>query len=75
MDTLVFLGAHSNALMFVQINSNENYLSETIFSLNFASRVRGIELGSTRKQFYLLFDFLKLTKESQLIENETGYDC
>ncbi|KAG4991607.1 hypothetical protein JHK87_025064 [Glycine soja] len=58
------LGAHSNALMFVQINSNENYLSETIFSLNFASRVRGIELGSTRKQL----DTIELLRHKQMLE-------
>ena len=63
MDTLVFLGAHSNALMFVQINSNENNLSETIFSLNFASRVRGIELGSTRKQL----DTIELLRHKQMV--------
>lgn len=36
--------------MFVQISPNENDLSETLCSLNFASRVRGIELGPAKKQ-------------------------
>ncbi|KAG9439362.1 hypothetical protein H6P81_019527 [Aristolochia fimbriata] len=44
------LGGDSKTLMFVQISPNENDLSETLCSLNFASRVRGIELGPARKQ-------------------------
>ncbi|GMH24874.1 hypothetical protein Nepgr_026717 [Nepenthes gracilis] len=44
------LGGHSKALMFVQISPNEKDLSETLCSLNFASRVKGIELGPAKKQ-------------------------
>lgn len=36
--------------MFVQISPNERDLGETICSLNFASRVRGVELGPAKKQ-------------------------
>lgn len=36
--------------MFLQISPNENDLTETLCSLNFASRVRGIELGPAKKQ-------------------------
>ena len=43
-------GGDSKTLMFVQISPNENDLSETLCSLNFASRVRGIELGPAKKQ-------------------------
>nr|XP_033511856.1 kinesin-like protein KIN-14R isoform X1 [Nicotiana tomentosiformis] len=44
------LGGDSKALMFVQISPSDKDLSETISSLNFATRVRGIELGPVRKQ-------------------------
>ncbi|CAI0474283.1 unnamed protein product [Linum tenue] len=36
--------------MFVQISPSEHDLSETLSSLNFATRVRGVELGHARKQ-------------------------
>ncbi|KAH1202713.1 Kinesin-like protein KIN-14Q [Glycine max] len=58
------LGGDSKALMFVQISPNENYLSETICSLNFASRVRGIELGPARKQL----DTVELLRHKQMVE-------
>ncbi|KAI5669728.1 hypothetical protein M9H77_19581 [Catharanthus roseus] len=44
------LGGDSKTLMFVQISPSERDLSETLSSLNFATRVRGIELGPARKQ-------------------------
>ncbi|KAI0499829.1 hypothetical protein KFK09_018037 [Dendrobium nobile] len=44
------LGGDSKVLMFVQISPTENDLSETLSSLNFASRVRGIELGPAKRQ-------------------------
>ncbi|XP_027342983.1 kinesin-like protein KIN-14Q [Abrus precatorius] len=58
------LGGDSKALMFVQISPNENDLSETICSLNFASRVRGIELGPAKKQL----DTIELLRHKQLAE-------
>ncbi|MQL87822.1 hypothetical protein Taro_020378 [Colocasia esculenta] len=45
------LGGDSKTLMFVQISPSENDVAETLCSLNFASRVRGIELGPAKKQF------------------------
>ncbi|CAM8907686.1 unnamed protein product [Rhodiola kirilowii] len=44
------LGGDSKTLMFVQISPSENDLGETLSSLNFATRVRGVELGPARKQ-------------------------
>jgi kinesin family protein C2/C3 len=46
----IFLGGDSKTLMFLQISPNENDLGETLCSLNFASRVRGIELGPAKRQ-------------------------
>ncbi|KAL2943514.1 Kinesin-like protein KIN-14Q [Bienertia sinuspersici] len=58
------LGGDSKALMFVQISPNENDLSETICSLNFASRVKGVELGPAKKQL----DNTEFLRYKQLVE-------
>lgn len=44
------LGGNSKTLMFVNISPAIYNLSETVCSLNFASRCRNVELGSARKQ-------------------------
>ncbi|KZV52020.1 hypothetical protein F511_10240, partial [Dorcoceras hygrometricum] len=44
------LGGDSKTLMFVQISPSDRDSSETLSSLNFATRVRGVELGPARKQ-------------------------
>uniref|UniRef100_A0A1J3HCP3 Kinesin-4 n=2 Tax=Noccaea caerulescens TaxID=107243 RepID=A0A1J3HCP3_NOCCA len=58
------LGGDSKTLMFVQISPNEKDQSETLCSLNFASRVRGIELGPAKKQL----DNTELLKYKQMVE-------
>ncbi|XP_057948127.1 kinesin-like protein KIN-14Q [Malania oleifera] len=58
------LGGDSKTLMFVQISPNECDLNETLCSLNFASRVRGIELGPAKKQL----DSAELLKYKQMAE-------
>ncbi|KAK4398260.1 Kinesin-like protein KIN-14Q [Sesamum angolense] len=58
------LGGDSKTLMFVQISPNENDLTETLCSLNFASRVSGIELGPAKKQI----DKSELFKYKQMAE-------
>lgn len=58
------LGGDSKALMFVQISPNENDLSETLCSLNFASRVKGVELGPAKKQL----DNSDFLRYKQLVE-------
>ncbi|PIN12782.1 Kinesin (KAR3 subfamily) [Handroanthus impetiginosus] len=60
------LGGDSKTLMFVQISPNENDLTETLCSLNFASRVRGIELGPAKKQM----DKTELFKYKQMVEKQ-----
>ncbi|XP_073142323.1 kinesin-like protein KIN-14Q [Henckelia pumila] len=58
------LGGDSKTLMFVQISPNENDLTETLCSLNFASRVRGIELGPAKRQM----DNTEILKFRQMTE-------
>ncbi|KAM1244483.1 hypothetical protein ACFX1X_036270 [Malus domestica] len=58
------LGGDSKTLMFVQISPNENDVSETLCSLNFASRVRGIELGPAKRQL----DTSELLRYKQMFE-------
>ncbi|KAL8089247.1 hypothetical protein AgCh_038874 [Apium graveolens] len=48
----------------IPFSPNENDLSETLRALNFASRVRGIELGSGKKQF----DNTDLIRYKQLVK-------
>ncbi|RLN16990.1 kinesin-II 85 kDa subunit isoform X2 [Panicum miliaceum] len=57
-------GRDSKALMFVQISPSDNDVSETLSSLNFASRVRRIELGPAKKQV----DTVELQKTKQMLE-------
>ncbi|GLJ13213.1 hypothetical protein SUGI_0207810 [Cryptomeria japonica] len=58
------LGGDSKTLMFVQISPNESDSGETLSSLNFATRVRGIELGPPKKQL----DSSELLKYKQMFE-------
>ncbi|GFY96061.1 di-glucose binding protein with Kinesin motor domain-containing protein [Actinidia rufa] len=44
------LGGDSKTLMFVQISPSEQDFGETQSSLNFATRVRGVELGPAKRQ-------------------------
>ncbi|XP_061945324.1 kinesin-like protein KIN-14S [Populus nigra] len=58
------LGGDCKTLMFVQISPSSADVGETICSLNFASRVRGIESGPARKQA----DLSELSKYKQMVE-------
>ncbi|KAF8392450.1 hypothetical protein HHK36_022792 [Tetracentron sinense] len=58
------LGGDCKTLMFVQISPSASDLGETLCSLNFATRVRGIEHGPVRKQA----DPTELFKFKQLAE-------
>ncbi|OMO62522.1 hypothetical protein CCACVL1_22775 [Corchorus capsularis] len=58
------LGGDCKTVMFVQISPSTADLGETLCSLNFASRVRGIESGPARKQA----DVSELYKYKQMAE-------
>ncbi|PON43931.1 Kinesin-like protein [Trema orientale] len=58
------LGGDCKTLMFVQVSPSSSDLGETLCSLNFASRVRGIESGPARKQA----DPAELFKYKQMAE-------
>ncbi|XP_059652445.1 kinesin-like protein KIN-14S [Cornus florida] len=67
------LGGDCKTLMFVQISPSASDLGETLCSLNFASRVRGIEHGAARKQADLteLFKYRQLAEKAKHDEKET----
>ncbi|ERN14348.1 hypothetical protein AMTR_s00033p00213100 [Amborella trichopoda] len=58
------LGGDSKTLMFVQISPCEKDSGETLSSLNFATRVRGVELGPAKKQI----DTTELQKLKLMLE-------
>ncbi|KAE9589598.1 putative minus-end-directed kinesin ATPase [Lupinus albus] len=58
------LGGDCKTLMFVQVSPSTGDLGETLCSLNFATRVRGIESGPARKQV----DLTELLKYKQMAE-------
>ncbi|KAF5803224.1 putative minus-end-directed kinesin ATPase [Helianthus annuus] len=67
------LGGDCKTLMFVQISPSSADLGETICSLNFASRVRGVEHGPARKQTDVneLFKYKQLADKAKHDEKET----
>ncbi|XP_010531348.1 PREDICTED: kinesin-like protein KIN-14A isoform X2 [Tarenaya hassleriana] len=64
------LGGDSKTLMFVQISPSEQDMSETLSSLNFATRVRGVELGPAKKQV----DTSEIQKLKTMLE-KTRQEC
>lgn len=67
------LGGDCKTLMFVQISPSSSDLGETLCSLNFASRVRGIESGPARKQADVseLFKYKQMAEKLKQDEKET----
>ncbi|KAL9691694.1 hypothetical protein QQ045_012120 [Rhodiola kirilowii] len=66
------LGGHCKTLMFVQVSPTATDLGETLCSLNFASRVRGIEAGPARKQADMndIFKYKQLAEKQKHDEKE-----
>ncbi|XP_068656852.1 kinesin-like protein KIN-14R isoform X2 [Aristolochia californica] len=71
------LGGESKTLMLVQISPSEHDLGETISSLNFATRVRGVEFGPAKKQIDLSGDVQKLKQmlDKAKQENRSKEEC
>ncbi|KAK9919823.1 hypothetical protein M0R45_028398 [Rubus argutus] len=67
------LGGDCKTLMFVQISPSSSDLGETLCSLNFASRVRGVESGPIRKQADLteLLKYKQMAEKAKQDEKET----
>ncbi|GAU42806.1 hypothetical protein TSUD_34500, partial [Trifolium subterraneum] len=67
------LGGDCKTLMFVQVSPSSSDLGETLCSLNFATRVRGIESGPARKQVDLseLFKYKQMAEKAKHDEKET----
>ncbi|KAK7337789.1 hypothetical protein VNO77_18376 [Canavalia gladiata] len=67
------LGGDCKTLMFVQISPSATDLTETLCSLNFATRVRGIESGPARKQTDLteLYKYKQMAEKLKHDEKET----
>ncbi|KAJ1387439.1 P-loop containing nucleoside triphosphate hydrolase [Sesbania bispinosa] len=67
------LGGDCKTLMFVQVSPSATDLGETLCSLNFATRVRGIESGPARKQVDLseLFKYKQMAEKLKHEEKET----
>nr|VDD26852.1 unnamed protein product [Brassica oleracea] len=63
------LGGDCKTLMFVQISPSSADQGETLCSLNFASRVRGIESGPARKQADVS-ELLKLKQMTEKLKHE-----
>ncbi|KAL1198040.1 Kinesin-like protein KIN-14S [Cardamine amara subsp. amara] len=63
------LGGDCKTLMFVQISPSSADLGETLCSLNFASRVRGIESGPARKQADVS-ELLRLKQMSEKMKHD-----
>ncbi|XP_020273784.1 kinesin-like protein KIN-14J isoform X2 [Asparagus officinalis] len=68
------LGGDCKTLMFTQISPSSADLGETLCSLNFASRVRGIEYGPARKQSdpQESFKLKQMAEKLRQEEKETG---
>lgn len=62
----MFAGGDSKTLMIVQIAPVEKNLGESVCSLNFAQRVRSVELGQASRQVLQTGDEVRSVKKSWL---------
>lgn len=65
------VGGDSKTLMFLQISPSGQDVGETLSSLNFATRVRGVELGPAKKQI----DTGEIQKLKQMVSSALFLDA
>ena len=66
------LSGNSKTLMFVNVNPTEADAGETACSLQFATRVRGVELGAAKKNVEAGGEISQLRAELEAVRQQVG---